>query len=121
MDHGTYNPGHRDVFSSQIPRNLKAFPFLALSQHLPFILLSAFRNTVLTRVHKFHMTGPKGSQYKNFQKPYYFFFVKVTVKFIRRGTVWRKEREAFPVPHAGNGSKDSQKPYFKSCFEIGHS
>jgi hypothetical protein len=35
-------------------------------------------------------------------------FVKVTVKFIRRGTVWRKERETFPVPHAGNGSKDSK-------------
>jgi hypothetical protein len=32
--------------------------------------------------------------------------VKVTAQFIRRGTVRRKEREAFPVPHAGNGSKD---------------
>jgi hypothetical protein len=34
--------------------------------------------------------------------------VKVTVKFIRRGTVVRKEREAFPVSHAGNGSRDSK-------------
>jgi hypothetical protein len=33
--------------------------------------------------------------------------VKVTVKLIRRGT-GRKKREAFPVPHAGNGSKDSK-------------
>jgi hypothetical protein len=38
---------------------------------------------------------------------FFFFFFKVTVKFIRRGTVWRKEREAFPIPHAENGSKDS--------------
>jgi hypothetical protein len=43
---------------------------------------------------------------------FFFFFVKVTVKFIRRGTVWRKEREAFPVPHAGNGSKDSHRCTF---------
>jgi hypothetical protein len=31
-----------------------------------------------------------------------------TVKFIRKGTVGRKEREAFPVLNAGNGSKDSK-------------
>jgi hypothetical protein len=29
---------------------------------------------------------------------YYFFFVKVTVKFIRRGTGWRKERSIFCSP-----------------------
>jgi hypothetical protein len=26
----------------------------------------------------------------------------------RRGSVGRKEREAFPVPYTGNGSKDSK-------------
>jgi hypothetical protein len=34
--------------------------------------------------------------------------VKVTLKFIRRGKRGKKrEREVFPVPHAENGSKDS--------------
>jgi hypothetical protein len=35
---------------------------------------------------------------------YYFFLVKVTVKFIRRGTGWRKEREKyflFPMQEMG--------------------
>jgi hypothetical protein len=35
-------------------------------------------------------------------------FSKVTVKFIRRGTMGRKEREVFLVPHRGNGHKDSK-------------
>jgi hypothetical protein len=35
--------------------------------------------------------------------------VKVRVKFIRRGTNGKKrEREAFPIPNTGNGSKDSK-------------
>jgi hypothetical protein len=35
--------------------------------------------------------------------------VKVTVKYMRRGTVGRGERETFPFPHAGNRSKGSKR------------
>jgi hypothetical protein len=41
--------------------------------------------------------------------------VKVTVKFIRRETGGEK-REAFPVPHTGNGSKDSKWWSSTPCF-----
>jgi hypothetical protein len=32
----------------------------------------------------------------------------VKVKFVRRGTGEKRQREAFPVPLIGNGSKDSK-------------
>jgi hypothetical protein len=42
--------------------------------------------------------------------------VKVTVKFIRRGIVGRKEKEKhFLFPNTGNGSKDSTREVFNSC------
>jgi hypothetical protein len=41
--------------------------------------------------------------------------VKVMVKFVRRGTVKRK-REALPVLHAGNESKDSNIIIFNNPF-----
>jgi hypothetical protein len=42
------------------------------------------------------------------RKVIFFFSVKVTVKFIRRG-MGEEKKEIFPVPHTGNGSKDSGK------------